>query len=104
MMRATRIFAHDPEAAHAAVQRFSRVLRACEDDADAWHALGAALNALGDRTRACAAFRNAVAIDATRVHSQVALGNLLFDSGQWDQALRCFESASLPPVSARCGQ
>ena len=104
MTRATRIFARDPEAARAAVRRFSRALRDCEDDAEAWHALGAALAALGDRTRACAAFRNALAIDATRAHSQVALGKLLFDSGHWDLALRCFESASLPPeVATRSG-
>jgi cytochrome c-type biogenesis protein CcmH/NrfG len=62
------------------------------DDADAWHALGDALIRLGDRTAACAAFRNAVQIDGRRVHSQRALGNLLFDCGQLDQALRCFES------------
>jgi cytochrome c-type biogenesis protein CcmH/NrfG len=85
-----RIFARDREAARAAVLRFSRLLRVNADNADAWHALGAALVELGDRTGALAAFRNALRLDDTRKHSQLALGNLLFDSGQLDQALRCF--------------
>jgi cytochrome c-type biogenesis protein CcmH/NrfG len=84
------IFARDHEAARGAVLRFSRRLCIDADDANAWHALGAALVELGDRAGALAAFRNALRLDDTRKHSQRALGNLLFDSGQLDQALRCF--------------
>ena len=85
------IFARDREAARAAVSRFTRRLSIDADDAEAWHALGAALVRLGDRTAACAAFRNALRLDERRAHSQRALGNLLFDCGQLDHALRCFE-------------
>jgi Flp pilus assembly protein TadD len=92
-MTTTAIFRHSPEAARAAVLRFSRRLRSRGDDADAWHALGTALASLGERVRACAAFRIAVEIDGARPHTRVALGNLLFDCGQCDQALRCFEHA-----------
>lgn len=85
------IFARDREGARAAVWRFTRRLLQREDDADAWHALGNALLWLGDRKGACVAFRAALRLDASRSQSQRALGNLLFDSGQWDHALRCFE-------------
>jgi cytochrome c-type biogenesis protein CcmH/NrfG len=90
------IFARRPTAAREAVLRFSRLLRARSEDADAWHALGAASMALGDRASALAAFRNAVRLDPARPHTQLALGNLLFDCGHLDQALRCFELAGLP--------
>jgi cytochrome c-type biogenesis protein CcmH/NrfG len=93
---ATQIFARDPESARVAARRFTRLLRADGDDANAWHALGVALIRLGDRGAACAAFRNAVQLDDTRVHSQLALGNLLFDSGRYEHALRCFELAQCP--------
>jgi Flp pilus assembly protein TadD len=85
-------FARDRDATRAAVRRFTRRLQTNADDADAWHALGDALIRLGDRPAACTAFRNAVQLDARRAHSQRALGNLLFDSGQLDHALRCFAS------------
>ena len=67
----------------------------CESEraADAWHALGMALVRLGERPAACIAFRNALRLDARRTQSQRALGNLLFDCGQFDLALRCFEKA-----------
>jgi cytochrome c-type biogenesis protein CcmH/NrfG len=86
----SRTFDRDAEAARRAVLRFSRLLRVNADNADAWHALGAALVELGDRAGALVAFRNALRLDDSRKHSQLALGNLLFDSGQLDQALRCF--------------
>jgi hypothetical protein len=40
------------------------------------------------------ALRNAVNLDGSRASTQLALGNLLFDSGCFDDALRCFESAA----------
>lgn len=83
--------ARDREATRDAVLRFTRRLRANADDPDAWHALGDALVKLGNRPAACAAFRNAVLLDGHREHSLRALGNLLFDCGQLDLALRCFE-------------
>jgi cytochrome c-type biogenesis protein CcmH/NrfG len=87
---ATALFARDREAARSAVRRLSRRLLAQSDDAEAWHALGAALTLLGDRAAALAAYRNALRIDDSRVRSQLALGNLLFDSGQCERALSCF--------------
>jgi Flp pilus assembly protein TadD len=63
------------------------------NDPDAWHALGMALAAIGDRVGAFTALRNAAWLDATRVKTQLALGNLLFDTGRLDDALRCFEFA-----------
>jgi Flp pilus assembly protein TadD len=93
MQKTTAIFANDRGAARAVVARFRRQLARREDDADLWHALGLMLSSLGDRAGACAAFRAALALDGTRRHSQRALGNLLFDSCQWDHALRCFELA-----------
>jgi Flp pilus assembly protein TadD len=89
--QATAIFARDREAARAAILRFTRRLRVQGEDAEAWHALGAALIRLGDRPAACAAFRNAVQLDRGSARSHRALGNLLFDCGQLDHALRCFE-------------
>lgn len=72
----------------------SRRLRDDPNDADAWHALGTALAALGDRVRAFAALRNALLLDDRRAHTHLALGNLLFDTARIDDALRCFESAT----------
>jgi cytochrome c-type biogenesis protein CcmH/NrfG len=73
-----------------AVLRVLRRLQANARDADAWHALGSALLVLGHRAGACVAFSHALELDDTRTQSQRALGNLLFDSGQFDSALRCF--------------
>lgn len=92
---ATTIFTRDREAARAAVRRFVWRLRT-HDDANAWHALGAALVSLGDRAGALAAFRNALRLDGAHVRSQLALGNLLFDSGQCERALSCFGIAEAP--------
>lgn len=64
------------------------------DDADAWHALGMTLAALGDRVGAFTALRNAVRLDGNRPDTHLALGNLLFDTGRLDEALRCFEFAT----------
>ena len=47
---------------------------------------------LGERAGACSAFRYALHLDGSRVHSRRALGNLLFDCGQFDEALHCFDS------------
>jgi cytochrome c-type biogenesis protein CcmH/NrfG len=93
-MLVTRIFARRPGAARAAASRFGRQLRDHAENADAWHGLGAALAALGDRSGAFNAFLNAARLDPCRVQTQVALGNLLFDSGRLDHALRCFDCAS----------
>jgi Tfp pilus assembly protein PilF len=60
-------------------------------NADAWHELGSALVAAGDRARACVALRNALHIDPWRARTLRALGNLLFDSGQFENALEYFE-------------
>lgn len=88
-MIATVIFAADRETSRAATMRFIHHLRA-HDDADAWHVLGSALLRLGDRVGAFAAFRNALRLDGTHANAQLALGNLLFDAGQCERALRCF--------------
>lgn len=88
--------AQERDVARAVAHRFSRLVRARSEDAHAWHALGTALLALGDRSGACSAFLNALRLDGSRIHSQRALGNLLFDCGQYDQALRCFEMCESP--------
>lgn len=82
------------EIARDAVTRSSQALQTNSNDADAWHALGTALAALGDRVGAFTALRNAVLLDETRAHSHLELGKLLFDTGRFDDALRCFESAA----------
>ena len=64
------------------------------NDPDAWHALGIALAAIGDRAGAFTALRNAVLLDGSRVSTHLALGNLFFDTGRLDDALRCFESVT----------
>ena len=52
------------------------------------------LAARGDRAGALSALRNAIRLDAGRRDTHVALGNLLFDTGRFDEALRCFEVAA----------
>jgi len=64
------------------------------NDADAWHALGMRLAACGDRAGAFSALRNALRLDSGRADTHLALGNLLFDTGRLDEALRCFELAA----------
>ena len=73
-----------------ALRRLARRLCADARDAEAWHALGSVLLDMGHRAGAVAALSNALKIDDTRRHSDLALGNLLFDSWQFDSALRCF--------------
>jgi len=82
------------ESARSAVLRCSSSLRRDANDADAWHSLGMALAALGDRVGAFTALRNAALLDGSRASTQLALGNLFFDTGRLDDALRCFESAA----------
>ncbi|HEU4781514.1 MAG TPA: tetratricopeptide repeat protein [Steroidobacteraceae bacterium] len=82
------------EIARDAVTRCSSVLRINSNDADAWHVLGAALARLGDRAGAFTALRNALLLDETRPQTYLELGNLLFDTGRLDDALRCFERAA----------
>jgi len=69
-------------------------LRMHANDADTWHALGVALVALGDRARAFTALRNALMLDGNRANTQLALGNLFFDTGRLDDALRCYAAAA----------
>jgi cytochrome c-type biogenesis protein CcmH/NrfG len=89
-MNAVARIAQDRQAAQALARRFARVVRMRAEDAHAWHALGSALVRVGDPSGACWAFRNALRLDHNHIHSHRALGNLLFDCGQFDQALRCF--------------
>jgi len=84
----------ETEGARAAVVRCSRLLRRDVNNAEVWHALGTALAALGDRAAAFTALRNAVLIDANRAHTHLALGNLLFDTGRFDDALHCYDCAA----------
>ncbi len=70
-----------------AVSRTSGITR----NADAWHELGSALVEAGDRAGACAALRHALRIDPWRARTLRALGNLLFDCGQFEDALEYFE-------------
>lgn len=88
-MSIIKVFARDREAARATIRRLSLGLVA-HGDADAWHALGAALMGLGDRAGAFGAFRNALRLDNSHISSKLAMGNLLFDAGQCERALSCF--------------
>lgn len=72
----------------------SRRLRDDADDAEAWHLLGTALAALGDRVGAFTALRNALRLDDRPARTHLALGNLLFDTARFEDALRCFENAA----------
>jgi Flp pilus assembly protein TadD len=64
------------------------------NDPEAWHRLGIALAAAGDRAGAFTALRNAALLDGSRANTQLALGNLFFETGRFDDALRCFESVA----------
>ena len=88
-MNATKIFRKDRLAARDSIRRRLRRLRT-PDNADAWHALGVALTNEGERAAALVAFHNALLLDRSHARSRVALGNLLFDSGQCERALNCF--------------
>jgi Tfp pilus assembly protein PilF len=76
-----------------AVQSSFRQLRHDADDANAWHELGCMLARLGEPASAFNAFRNALLLDDMRATTFLALGRLLFDSGQPDAAMDCFECA-----------
>ena len=71
-----------------------RVTQAASADATAWYRLGMALAERGYRCRALLAFRNALLHDSTRAHVHRALGSLLFDCGQVEHALQCFDHAA----------
>ena len=73
----------------------SRRLHRDTNDADAWHSLGTSLAALGCRTGAFVALRNALRLDDRRAITHRALGNLLFDTARIEDALRCFECAGV---------
>jgi hypothetical protein len=87
--RGTTILVRNRECARAVARELLRRLK-CHEDVDAWHALGATLLLLGDRMGAIVAFRTAIGLDQGHVDSRLALGNLLFDSGQCERALRFF--------------
>lgn len=76
-----------------AVQISLQQLRHDSSDANAWHELGCMLASLGEPASAFNAFRNALLLDDMRATTYLALGRLLFDSGQLDPALACFEYA-----------
>lgn len=69
-------------------------LKFAANDPDAWHALGIALATIGDRVGAFIALRHAALLDGSRASTQLALGNLFFDTGRLDDALRCFETVT----------
>lgn len=76
------------------VLQLARVLGATPEDAAAWHRLGLALAELGDRAGALLALRNALLHDAANSPAHRALGRLLFECGQIERALQCFERAA----------
>lgn len=85
------------ERARFEVLRRASALRVDSNDVGAWYALGVALLTLGDRMGALLALRNALARNASHLPSQLALGRLLFDCGQVEHALQCFERANAIP-------
>jgi cytochrome c-type biogenesis protein CcmH/NrfG len=97
-MAPIELFSRRPQAARAALLRLASRADARAVEAELWHSLGATLLALGDRGGALNAFRNAASLDGARSATQLALGNLLFDSGRFDLALRCFENVARMPL------
>ena len=85
------------EQARMEVLRIATRLRFEPDDVSAWHGLGVALATLGDRTGALVALRSALLRDAGHAPSHLALGKLLFDCGQVEHALHCFDCANRHP-------
>ena len=79
---------------HPMILCSTRPLMRPADAAPAWCALGVALASRGDRTGALVALRHALARDAAHVASQLALGKLLFDCGEVEHALQCFDRAA----------
>jgi Flp pilus assembly protein TadD len=80
----------------AAVRQLVQALHFDPDDASTWHQLGTALARLGDRAGALTALRNALLLDSGRDDTHLALGKLLFDCGQLDDALICFSRVASP--------
>jgi len=78
----------------ARVFHLAGIIGAEPRDAAAWYRLGMALAELGDRAGALLALRNALLHDSTRPHVHRALGRLLFDCGQVEWALQCFDQAT----------
>jgi cytochrome c-type biogenesis protein CcmH/NrfG len=76
------------------VRHLAQSLRANPDDASAWHDLGNTLVQLGERAGALTALRNSLLLDERRTDTRMALGRLLFDCGQLDSALACFDAAA----------
>lgn len=62
----------------------THAVRGAADETHAWHPLGIALAERGNRAGALIALRHALS-------RNLALGRLLFDCGQVESALRCFE-------------
>jgi Flp pilus assembly protein TadD len=63
-------------------------------DASAWCRLGITLEELGDRAGALLALRNALLHEPAHPPAHRALGRLLFECGQIEHALQCFERAA----------
>lgn len=80
------------------VWRKARELQHHPEDVDAWYELGVALSILGDRSGALLALRSALSRNAGHIPSHLALGRLLFDCGQVERALQCFERAVATPA------
>lgn len=78
----------------ARVAHLAGVLGRAPGDAAAWHRLGEALEELGDRAGALLALRNALLHDAANSPAHRALGRLMFECGQVERALQCFERAA----------
>ena len=75
-------------------------LDAAPGDAITWYGLGIALEKLGDRAGALLALRNALMHDAGHPPTHLALGRLLFECGQVEEALRYFAAVSSRPIQA----
>lgn len=71
-----------------------RVMTPGPEDVSAWYELGIALSTLGNRLGALLALRHALERNDGHVPSHLALGRLLFDCGQVEHALLCFERAN----------
>jgi tetratricopeptide (TPR) repeat protein len=78
----------------ARMVQLAGILGAEPRDAVAWYRLGITLEELGDRAGALLALRNALLHDATHPPTLRALGSLLFDCGQVEHALQCFDRAA----------
>lgn len=106
-MRACELAPDDPRAwsdlgrVHAVAGELKHAARCFEEAvvidvrfADGWHNLGIALRKLRRRELAFAACKNALLIEPKRGETWLALGNLLTESGQYDDAIECLERAT----------